>query len=119
MKILFLALITFTLFAFSTNKSINSPDISTEKMVKQVIQYKNGTTSTRVLSIAELEKLASLKEDPNVGNCTVQTPSGDCATTASSCNAALTGFGQCLCGRGFTNWCFAAPTNPNAPGVNE
>lgn len=108
MKILFSSLVACTLcalFAFSSKVYLNSPNISMEKMVKYTVQYKNGATSTRLLSTTELKRLAFSKEDPNVGNCTVQTPSGGCASTASTCSEALGKFATCLCGSGYSNWC--------------
>ena len=53
MKILFSSLVACTLcalFAFSSKVYLNSPNISMEKMVKYTVQYKNGATSTRLLS---------------------------------------------------------------------
>jgi hypothetical protein len=115
MKILFSALAACTLcvlFAFSSK--INSPDISMGKMVKQTIQYKNGTTATRFLSSIDIKNLDSSKEDTEVGNCTISTPSGGCSTTAKTCSEALGGFARCLCASGTTSWCVTAPTGPGS-----
>jgi hypothetical protein len=127
MKTLFFSLVTtFTfcaLFAFSAKVNLNSPDISMGKMVKQTIQYKNGTTSTKMLSIAELAKFDFSKEAPLV-TCTVSTPSGECSSSAGSCSAAFAAFSTCLCSHGYNAWCLVGSsgndpaTTPMSVGEN-
>lgn len=116
MKILFLSLITISLLAFSSKVSFNSSDKSTEIVAEQTIQYKNGTTSKRSLSIVDIKKLDASKNSLDVSNCTYSTPSGGCSSTASTCSAALGMFADCLCKEGYSNWCLisTAPAPPTS-----
>lgn len=119
MKTLLFSLITLSLFAFTSRFNLNSYETSfdsTEKMVKQIIQYDDGTTSTTMLSIDELQKLDFSKKSYNVNNCTYETPSGQCRRTASTCSEALGAYAKCLCKAGYNKWCEGegeAPTGPN------
>lgn len=112
MKTLLFSLITLSLFAFTSRFNLNSYETSldsTEKIVKQIIQYNDGTISTTVMSIGELQKLDFSKKMYKINNCTFETPTGGCRQTASTCSEALGKFADCLCRTGYPDWCQGTP----------
>jgi hypothetical protein len=74
-------------------------------MVKQIIHYNDGTTSTTEMSIDELQKFDFSEKMYRVVACTYQTPNLECTSTAATCSEALGKFAKCLCKKGYDKWC--------------
>ena len=105
MKTLLFSLSILSVFAFTSRLDLNSPNITNGEMVKQIIEYNDGTISTKIVSIEDVQNLDFPKKSDRLKQCTYETFSGQCSSTASTCDAAFAAFVTCLCRAGYTRWC--------------